>query len=110
MAIDMPDRLPTAKEREAYQAKVKAELDKLNARIDEYKAKAAAAKADAEINYHSIVEELSAQRDALSSKWEEMSTASEAAWQELQKGFDNAWSDLTSAFEKAAKHFDAQND
>lgn len=104
-AAQMP-KLPSAEQRDNYEAQVKAELDKLNARIDEFKAKAEQAKADAEINYHSTVEELTARRDALLAKWEEMNSASEAAWQDLQKGFEAAWNELAKSFERATQHFD----
>jgi len=98
-------KLPSAEQRDSYEAKVRAELDKLNARIDEFKAKANQAKADAEINYYSTLEELTAQRDALMTKWEEMNSAGEAAWQDLQRGFEAAWQELANSFENAAQHF-----
>jgi len=98
-------KLPSAEQRDSYDAKVRAELDKLNARIDEFKAKANQAKADAEINYYSTVEELTARRDALMAKWEEMNSASEAAWADLQKGFEAAWNELANSFENAVQHF-----
>lgn len=108
MAIQTPEmlpNLPSADQRDAYKAKVAAELDRLNARIEEFKAKAKLAKADTEINYHSTVEELTSRRDALSAKWEEMNTASEAAWQDVQKGLEAAWNELSQSFEKATKRF-----
>ncbi|MEM9769155.1 MAG: hypothetical protein AAF892_14930, partial [Cyanobacteria bacterium P01_D01_bin.71] len=83
MATQVPEqlpKLPSAGQRDVYEAKVKAELDRLNARIDEFKAKASQAKADAEINYYSVLEELTTQRDALLAKWGEMNSAGEAAW------------------------------
>lgn len=98
-------KLPSADQREAYQAKVMAELDKLNAQIDEFKAKADQAKAETEAAYYSQVEELTVQRDALLAKWEEVQTASEAAWQDINKGFESAWNELSQAFDNAMKHF-----
>lgn len=98
-------KLPSAEQRDTYEAKVKAELDKLNARIDEFKAKADQAKADVEINYYSTIEELTSRRDALLTKWEEMNSASEAAWSDLQKGFESAWNEVAKSFEKATQHF-----
>jgi hypothetical protein len=108
MATQTPEqlpKLPSADQRDAYEAKVNAELDKLNARIEEFKAKADQAKADAEINYHSTVEELTSRRDALLAKWEEMNNAGEAAWQDLQTGFETAWNELAKSFENATQHF-----
>ncbi len=98
-------KLPSADQRDAYQAKVEAELDKLNAQIDELNAKAAQAKAETEAAYYSQVEELAAKRDALLAKWQEVQSASEAAWQDINKGFEVAWNELSQAFENAMKHF-----
>jgi len=108
MATQIPEKLPqvpTTEKRDAYEGKVKAELDKINARIDEFRAKADQAKADAEINYYDTMDELTAKRDALQRKWEELNSASEAAWQDVQKGFESAWNELARSFENAAKHF-----
>ncbi|MEA5511150.1 hypothetical protein VB715_15355 [Crocosphaera sp. UHCC 0190] len=91
--------------KETYEKKVKAQLDKLNAQIDELKAKAQQAKADTEIEYHSQIEELSAQRDAVYQKFEELQKAGEDAWMEIQTGFESAWNNLQSSFENAAKKF-----
>ncbi|MDB9526879.1 hypothetical protein PN498_12845 [Oscillatoria sp. CS-180] len=109
MATQIPDKMPkipAAETREVYEERVKAELDRLNARIDEFKAKADQAKAEAEINYRNAMEEITAKRDALALKWEEMNSSGEAAWKELQKGFESAWNELANSFEKASKKFD----
>ncbi|MEM6839347.1 MAG: hypothetical protein AAF609_21195 [Cyanobacteria bacterium P01_C01_bin.120] len=100
-------KLPSAEQRSVYESKAKAELDRLNARISEFKAKAEQAKADAEISYYDTVEELTAQRDALLMKWEEMNSAGEAAWKDLQTGFETAWNELTRSFERATRHFNS---
>lgn len=91
--------------KQAYEAKVKAQLDKFNAQIDEMKAKAAQAKADAAIDYHSQIEELCTQRDTVQVKLQEMQKSSEAAWSEMQVGFEKAWTQLQSSFEKATAKF-----
>lgn len=98
-------KLPIADQRDAYQAKAAAELDKLNAQIDEFRAKAAQAKAETEAAYYSQVKELSAKRDALLAKWQEVQSAREAAWQDINKGFEAAWNEVSQAFENAMKHF-----
>lgn len=97
--------VPSAEKRQAYAAKVKAQLEKINAQIDEYEAKAQQAKADAAVSYHSTVEELMAQRDAVQNKLAELQTAGEAAWQDLQNGFESAWGELTKSLEQAASKF-----
>ncbi|MGF1675411.1 MAG: RAQPRD family integrative conjugative element protein [Rivularia sp. (in: cyanobacteria)] len=91
--------------KQAYQEQVKAQLDKLNAQIDQMKAQAAEAKADAEIDYHSMVEDLSSKRDAVQEKLEEIGKASEDAWLDLKIGFETAWNDLNQAFQSAMDKF-----
>ena len=91
--------------KQAYEEKVKAQLEKMNAQIDELKAKGKQAQADASIEYHSQLEQLYANRDAVQLKLEEIQKAGEEAWGELQGGFEQAWNDLSRAFEKAAAKF-----
>jgi uncharacterized coiled-coil DUF342 family protein len=80
-------------------------MDKLNAQIDELKAKAAQAKAETSVHYYSRLEELYAQRDAVQAKLEEIQQAGEEAWQELTTGFEQAWSDLQKGVESAWEKF-----
>lgn len=87
--------------RQAYQNKVKAELDKINAQIAEYRAKADKARAETAVEYNSQAEELLAKRDAAQVKLEELQQASEAAWEDVQRGFEQAWTDLGTAFQSA---------
>ncbi len=89
--------------RQAYEKKVRAQFDKLNAQIAEIKAKGDQAKADASVAFNSRLEELYAKRDAAQLKLEELHRASEDAWQEVQQGLDTAWSELQSAFDAAVK-------
>ena len=89
----------------AYQQKVKAELDKLNAQIDELKAKANQAKADTSVEYHSLMEEIYAKRDAAELKLQELQKAGEDAWQEIQTGFEKAWHQLDQSLAAAMAKF-----
>ncbi|MGB3639162.1 MAG: hypothetical protein WBA39_16540 [Rivularia sp. (in: cyanobacteria)] len=91
--------------KQAYEAKVKAQLDKLNAQIAQMKAKAAEANADAEIEYNKTIEDLSDKRDAAQVKLNEIGKASEDAWQDLKVGFESAWNDLNIAFKSAMDKF-----
>ena len=91
--------------KQAYEAKIKAQLDKLNAQIDELKAKARQAKADAEIDYHSQIEELSSKRDGVQAKFEELQKSTEKAWGDVKVGFEKAWNDLHIAFDSAVSKF-----
>ncbi|NEP82826.1 MAG: hypothetical protein F6K39_34600 [Okeania sp. SIO3B3] len=91
--------------KQAYEAKTKAQIDKLNAQIDELKAKAKQAQADAAINYHEKIEELSTKRDAVKNKFQELQNSSEQAWEDVKVGFESAWNDLHGAFDSAISKF-----
>ncbi|NET16504.1 MAG: hypothetical protein F6K08_28625 [Okeania sp. SIO1H6] len=91
--------------KQAYEAKTKAQIDKLNAQIDEMKAKAKQAKADVAINYYKKIEELSTKRDAVKVKFQELQNSSEQAWKDVKVGFEKAWDDLHGAFNSAVSKF-----
>ncbi len=91
--------------KQAYEAKVKAQLDNLNAQIAQMKAKAAEANADAAIEYNKMIEDLSDKRDAAQVKLNEIGKASEDAWEDLKVGFESAWNDLNIAFKSAMDKF-----
>ena len=84
-----------------YEAKVRGELDKLNAQIDEFKAKAAQAEADTKIKYQDQLEALRVKQAAAQAKLQEFQTAAESAWEEMKSGLDAAWQELQSAFNRA---------
>lgn len=96
----------TLDQRRIYQEKVQAEFEKLNAQIDEYRAKASQAQADAKIQYQNQLEKLSAKQAAAEQKLKELQASSEDAWQEIQLGFENAWNDLKGAFSEAVSKFE----
>jgi len=91
-------------DRQVYQQKVEAQLTKLNAQIEEYKAKVKQSQAEATVQYYDQLEELSVKRDAVQQKLENLQKASESAWQEMQQGFETAWDDLAKSFDGAVKH------
>lgn len=93
--------------RKAYKGKVKAQIEKLNAELDEMKAKGKQAKADAAIQYHEKIEELQAKRDDANQKLQELQDAGGEAWEEIRSGFEKAWSDVESAFQKASEKFNS---
>ena len=89
----------------AYQQKVRSEFDKLTAQINELQAKADQAKADAAVEYNSIIQELYAKRDAAELKLQELQQAGEEAWQEVQTGFEKAWKELDQSLASALNKF-----
>ena len=88
--------------RQAYQRKVQAELDNINASITEYRAKVDQTAADASAEFNSQVESLLVKRDAAEAKLKQLQDASSDAWADVQSGFESAWKELESAFSQAA--------
>lgn len=91
--------------KQAYEAKVKAQLDQFNAQIEQMKAKAAEANADAAIEYNKAIEDLTSKRNTAQAKLDEIGKASEDAWEDLKVGFESAWNDLNVAFKNAMDKF-----
>jgi molecular chaperone GrpE (heat shock protein) len=98
---------PTVSDRHQYQEKVQAELQKVDAKIDEVVAKAKHAEADAKVTYHNKLEELRSARDAAAQKLEALENSTDEAWDNLRQGFENAWDQLTQSFDRAVKSFES---
>ncbi len=88
-------------EKGLYEERVRAELDKLNAQINELKAKSEQAEADARIQYNNLIEDLQTKQAAAENKLKELQAAGENAWGDIQDGFESAWKDLQTAFDQA---------
>ncbi|MEQ9359270.1 hypothetical protein [Coleofasciculus chthonoplastes] len=93
-------------QQQIYRDKVQAELNKLNAQVDEMKAKAAQAQADVKIHYNSLLEELQTKQVAVQKKLEELQAASQDAWEDIKIGVEAAWLDLQQSFQNAVAKFD----
>lgn len=94
-----------ATKKEAYQQKLEAQLDEVEARLKLWRSKMEQAGADAKIEYERQLENLEKQRDTARNRLQELRNASEDAWEDVKAGADRAWNDLRNAFENAAEHF-----
>ena len=91
--------------KQAYEEKLKAQLDGWNAKIDELKAKAKGAEADARIEYHETIEDLQEKRSDAKDKLQQLRQASDDAWEELKEGIEQAWSAMGAAINEAISRF-----
>lgn len=89
-------------QRQAYEKKAQAELDLLEARLQEIRARAQMARADVALNLQQQINELKARRDDMRRQMEQMSGAGQDAWQELKQGFGRAAEELRAALDRAA--------
>lgn len=91
--------------KEAYQKKMKAQLDVWSAEIDRLKAQAAKMEADAEIKAQRELDDLRAKRDAAAEKLERLERAGDDAWEDLKSGVEGAWDSLASSVKSASARF-----
>lgn len=91
--------------KEAYEQKLQAQLDEWGAEIDQLKAKADNAKADAQLDYYKQIEELRSMQESARNKLAELKDAGDDAWQDLKAGIDSARDSLGHALKSAASRF-----
>jgi len=91
--------------RDAYIAKLKAQLDEWNAEVKKWEAKAKGAQADVRIEYEKQLEVFSQQRDQAMEQMRQVQAATGDAWLHLMRGADDAWAKAHEAFAKARSHF-----
>lgn len=91
--------------KQAYQQKLQAQLDEWSAEIDQLKAKAKQADADAQIDYNNEIETLKSYQAKADAKLSELKSASDDAWQDLKSGTEDAWKNLESAIKSATNRF-----
>jgi multidrug efflux pump subunit AcrA (membrane-fusion protein) len=91
--------------RDAYLAKIQAEIELAQAKLAELKAQAKISASDVRIKYSQMVDDLERKLDATKTKLKELGAASEGAWEHLQDGIQDAWTDLESGIGKVAAKF-----
>lgn len=91
--------------RNDYVEHMKQNLDKWNADITQWEAKAKVAKTDMQIEYEMQLESLRKHRDEAMEKMKEIQASSGEAWKDMVSGADAAWASMREAFEKATTHF-----
>ena len=91
--------------KEAYEQKIEARLDEWKAEINQLKAKAQKAEADAQIRYYKQIEDIQAKQEAARKKLRALKNAGEDAWKDLKTGLDDALNRLGDAIKSATSHF-----
>jgi len=90
--------------RDEYVAKMKTQLDDLNAQIDKLAAKSEGAKKDMQAKYKQEMADLRAQSSKASAKLEELKDAGEHAWENLVEEMDK----VSDAFKHSYNYFKSQ--
>ncbi|MDX1795504.1 MAG: coiled coil domain-containing protein [Hydrogenovibrio sp.] len=91
--------------KDAYENKLRAQLEEWRAEIDLLKAKAHKAEANLQIDYYQKIEELNASMETARKKLSELEDASGGAWEDIKIGLENAWDDLEAAIDSAKSRF-----
>ncbi|EDM73001.1 uncharacterized conserved coiled coil protein [Roseobacter sp. AzwK-3b] len=92
-------------EKQAYQQKLDAKLDEWKAEIYKLRAKAEGASADAKLQYHDQIDDLKKRRDEMEKELEKIQNANAAAWNDLKAGADKAWEAMSDAMKDAWRRF-----
>jgi flagellar hook-basal body complex protein FliE len=89
--------------REAHQAKMKAQLDEWSAKLDVLKAKAAKAEAGAKIELHKAMDEMNALQASAKQHLDQLASASADGWKDVKSGVEEAWTKFGAAVEATWK-------
>jgi len=91
--------------RKAYEKKLDAQLNALNAQIELLKAKADKAKVEAKIDYYETIEALQHKQKDAKAKLQELKTAGDEAWEDLKTGAEKVWAEVKTAYHDASSRF-----
>jgi hypothetical protein len=92
-------------DKELYRQKYQAQLDEWKSEIDKLKARAAGAKADAQIEMNKHVRELDRRMHEASAKLAELAAASEEGWDTVRNNVEKTWDALKAGVGAAAAKF-----
>lgn len=92
-------------EKELYRHKYRAQLDEWKADVAKLKARAAGAKADAQIEMNKHVKELDQRMHEASAKLAELTAAGEGAWDSVRQNVEKTWDALKAGISAAKVKF-----
>ena len=92
-------------DKQLYQQKMQARLDEWKAEVDKLKAKASGASADVQLDLNQQIRVLERSIDEGKVKLSELAEASEDAWESIKDGIESAWDSLKSGATDAAAKF-----
>lgn len=91
--------------KEAYQQKIRAQLDKWSAEIEKLKAGAENTDADTRIKYQKKIQELRTMQEKAEKKLDELKESRGEAWEDLKSGIEEAKDALGKALQSAKSRF-----
>lgn len=92
-------------EKELYRQKHQAQLDEWKADVAKLRARAAGAKADAQIEMNKQIKELEHRMHEAGAKLSELAAAGEEKWDSARKNVESTWAGLKAGVSAAAAKF-----
>jgi predicted ATP-binding protein involved in virulence len=91
--------------KEAYQEKIEAQIKEWTARLQEYKAKADKAGAEAKIQMYQQIDRLRAQKEAAQQKLNDIKAAKGESWEALRDGSERILAEMKKTWEEIKSKF-----
>lgn len=91
--------------KQAYEQKIKAQMDEWSAEIDKLRAKADKADAEAEIALNREIDDLRDRQKQAERKFDELQKASEDAWGDIKSGLEDVQDSFGRALRQAQSRF-----
>jgi nucleotide-binding universal stress UspA family protein len=91
--------------KQAYQAKIEAQLKEWGAKIDELKAKAERSKVELKMKYEKQIEDLRAQKESLEKRLQEFKESGEETWEHLKTGIEKGFDELKDSVDRTISLF-----
>jgi len=95
----------TAKARQKFQRQLSAQLKDWDAKLDDWMAKTAKAKAKTRTELQKQVDAFASQRAAAEEKLAELRAQSGDAWEDMKEGAEKTWQEMRTAVERIAARF-----
>ena len=87
--------------REDYQRQMEAKMKEWGLKLEELKARAEGAQAEAKIKMKEEITALTEKQKAVQKKLHQLKEAGEDAWEDMKTGVENAWDDIARALNAA---------
>ncbi len=91
--------------RDAYVAKLKAQIDEWNAQLDRFEAQAKQTGENAKLSYDEQIKALHQQRELAKARFAEIQAASDEAWEDIKQGVDIAWTAFKEGLDRARSRY-----
>jgi hypothetical protein len=95
----------TVQQKEEFQKKMRAELDRMQKEIDRLAFKTNQAKIETQAELDKAVKELQKKKDATAKKLQDLESASGKAWGDLKSGLNASMEELEKSYKRAQSRF-----